>query len=336
MRRRAQVGFRCQVAGLCGKAVSLQLLTSTGFVLGGRSKVDWQNPSTRAEAKFDFGGLAANFVYLAATITEPDFMKIGLYLPFLIALSMCLMLPSGLVAQSDGAQESAAKPNVETENEKGEGRSQDPDGKKQRGEEASREKRNASAISMEDRERLNRLLRQVWDDPAVAQSREEVRVASENLRRVLGEKIKQLDPKAAELMSKMRKESRSPGAPKGDHRGGGSGGRRIHGSDGGQAGLDYMARPPFYASLAEEEKEIYDAAYKEAQGSDELEAVSARLDELRTADEELRKKRIQQFMQARKIIYAAMIKADPRVADLIPKRDEDDRREGSPRTPKPE
>jgi hypothetical protein len=190
-----------------------------------------------------------------------------------------------------------------------------------------------SDVSEEDRERMNRLLRQVWGDPAVVQSRDEVRVASDNLRKVLSEKMRELDPEAADLLARMRKDSRFPGGNPGESRG--PGGRKSHHSDNPQAGLDYMARPPFYAALSEEDKEIYDAAYKKAQESEELAAVATRLDELRKEDDDLRKKRIQQFMRARKVIYSAMIKADPRVEKLIRMREEGERREGGPRSPKP-
>ena len=260
-------------------------------------------------------------------------MKTGILPSSLIALAVGLLAAPMLPAQDadDGAKApaptSADKDKKEAKSEPAKRRADGGGGGKDR----------PSEISKEDRDRMNRLLRQVWDDPAVVQSRDEVRVASDNLRKVLGEKMRKVDPKAAELFARMRKDSRFPGGSSGEGRGsgGGPGVRKSHHSDSGQAGLDYMARPPFYASLSKEEQGIYDAAYKEAQGSEEFGAVVARLKELRTADDELRKKRIQEFMRARQVIYSAMIKADPRVEKLIPKREEGDRREGGPRSPKP-
>ena len=266
-------------------------------------------------------------------------MKTGFLLSSLIALAVPLAV--GLLSApmlpgqdaDDGAKAPAPTP-ASTGKKKKEAKSESA---KRRGDGAGKDR--PSEISEEDRDRMNRLLRQVWDDPAVVQSRDEVRVASDNLRKVLSEKMRQVDPKAAELFARMRKDSRFPGGAPGESRGGGGGppgGRKPHHSDSGQAGLDYMARPPFYASFSKEEKGIYDAAYKEAQGSEEFGAVVERLKKLRTGDDELRKKRIQEFMRARQVIYSAMIKADPRVENLIPKREEGDRREGGPRPPKPE
>ena len=255
-------------------------------------------------------------------------MKTGLYSLSAIVLAVGLVFASPLRGQdateNDGANGTAASDKQKKEAKAEQARRRPDGGGKERGPE----------ISEEDRARMNRLLRQVWDDPAVVQSRDEVRVASDNLRKVLSEKMRQVDPEAAELFTRMRKDSRFPGGSPGDARGPG-GGRKHHHSDSGQAGLDYMARPPFYASLSEEEKGIYDAAYKEAQGSEEFVAMVTRLKELRTEDEALRNRRIQQFMRARKVIYSAMIKADPRVQKLIPKREEGERREGGPRPPKP-
>ncbi len=166
--------------------------------------------------------------------------------------------------------------------------------------------------SREDHEELRRLLGKVWDDPAVAQSREEVRLASDNFRKVLHAKIAELDPEAAELMEEMKGHSRS--SKSGGDFGGGSRGMRP---DGHRTGLDYMARPPFYASLDKEQRGIYDNAYKAAIATDTLKGVIAEMRETRQQDDELRKVRTTQFVRARKLLNEEMIKADPRVGEYF-------------------
>lgn len=266
-------------------------------------------------------------------------MRTGFLSSLLIALAVGLLFVPVLRGQdADGAKApTGADADKEANADEAEPAKRRSDGDAKSKSKSKEAKSKESDISEEDRERMRRLLRQVWDDPAVVQSRDEVRVASDNLRRVLGEKMRQIDPEAAEFLSKMRKDSRFSGGSPGEGRGsGGPGGRKSYHSASGQAGLDFMARPPFYAAFSKEQKEIYDAAFKKALGSDELEGVVASFEGLRKQDDELRKKRTQQFMRARKIIFSTMIKADPRVQDLIPKHEEGERREGGARPPKPE
>ena len=172
--------------------------------------------------------------------------------------------------------------------------------------------------SREDHEKLRSLLGKVWDDPAVAQSREEVRVASDNFRKVLHAKIADLDPEAAKLMEEMKGSSRS-GKGGGDF-GGGSRGMRP---DGHRTGLDYMARPPFYASLDEAQRAIYDDAYKAAIATPKLQDVVAEMRETRQKDDELRKLRTTQFVRARKLLFEEMVKADPRVGEYFSRSDDE-------------
>jgi len=229
---------------------------------------------------------------------------------------LCLILAMVLLCGSRGvAQDAPAVPEAAGSPE-APGKGRDDRKGPPRGGEGERSSGKPEA-SREDHEKLRKLLGKVWDDPAVAQSREEVRVASDNFRKVLHAKIAKLDPEAAELMEKMKGHSRS-GKSMGDF-GGGSRGMRP---DGNRTGLDYMARPPFYASLDEEQRGIYDEAYKTAISAKELQGVIAEMRETRQQDDEIRKKRTKQFVRARKLLFEEMVKADPRVEEYFSRSDE--------------
>jgi len=227
-------------------------------------------------------------------------------IPKLICVCLALVMPFGIQGFAQDDPEAKSDKDGKLPRSTGDGDRKGPP----RGDAGRSEGRMEG--SREDHEKLRKILGEVWDDPAVIQSREEVRIASDNFRKVLHAKIAKLDPEAAELMEKMKGHSRS-GRSGGDF-GGSSRGMRPEGS---RTGLDYMAKPPFYASLDEAEKGIYDEAYQAAIASEKLQSVVAEMSETRKQDDELRKKRTTQFVRARKLLYEEMVKADPQVREYF-------------------
>ncbi|MCB1092361.1 MAG: hypothetical protein KDL87_12570 [Verrucomicrobiae bacterium] len=179
-------------------------------------------------------------------------------------------------------------------------------------------------LAPEQRDRLREAIRRAWSDPALIQARDEVKAATDAYQRALQAALIRTDPEIAGLIEEFRKSSQSdargylsPGFPGGRGPGGGGngGGREGRGFE----GFLVMENPSFLRDLDDEKKQIYREAHRKAM---ETPAVKERLESLknmRQEDDDLRKKRTEAIRGMHQALRKALIDADARVAEFLPK-----------------
>lgn len=189
-------------------------------------------------------------------------------------------------------------------------------------------------LSPEQRDRLREAMRRAWNDPEVIQARDEIKAATDAYQKALRDSLVRTDPDMAGLIEKYRLSSQSdfrgylaPGSPNGRGQGGNEGpnppapGSNREGNREGKnfEGFLVMENPPFLRDLDDERKRLYREAHRKAMENPEVRTRLDALKTLRHEDDEMRKKRTEAIRGMHHALRKALVEADPRVGDFLPK-----------------
>lgn len=199
-------------------------------------------------------------------------------------------------------------------------------------------------LTSEQRDRLREAVRRAWNDPAVIQARGEVKAATDAYQSALREALVRTDPDIAGLVEKFRLSTQSeskgylaPGMGNGRGPGGspgpnpgfpglpGGGGRDWRG---GFEGFLLLENPPFLRDLDDGKKQLYRDAHRKALENPDVNRRLDTLKALRQEDDEIRKKRTEAIRGVHQALHRALIEADPRVVEFLPKNFDDRRPPG--------
>jgi hypothetical protein len=190
-------------------------------------------------------------------------------------------------------------------------------------------------LTPDQRDRLREAVRRAWNDPAVIQARDEVKAATDAYQNALRDSLVRTDPAMAGLIEKFRLSSQSdfrgylaPGTNNGRNQDGdpgpevpnlpGSGGNNNR--DGrGFEGFLTMENPAFLRELDDEKKRIYREAHHQAMENSEVRTRMEALKSLRHEDDEMRRKRTEAIRGVHQSLRKALVEADPRVGEFLPK-----------------
>ena len=178
-------------------------------------------------------------------------------------------------------------------------------------------------LSEDERMKLRKAMSEIWSDPAVVQSRDEVNQAVQAYKNSIQAAILKKDPKLAPVMEKLAKasEGRKSGIPGMTPGGGGEKGRSHKGKGTGGGiegrGTDMMFRfPPYLSKASESQKKRYFKLLEEIRNSPENKELMGKMGKLREKDSELRRERTKIFSAMQKSVHKRM-KEDPELADLL-------------------
>ncbi len=229
--------------------------------------------------------------------TIPDFPKEGIMFRDVLSTPFMILSAIALFGQAyPTILRAEAAPDV------AESRSDEP-------KKSDRESERWEALSEEEREKLKKALREVWADPAVLSAREEVKLASEAYQEAIRSAVGKADPTVVELLKEIQ--DINEGKTK----------DRLKGSGPGRfspnRGIEFPAGPPaFLEKLTPEEREQFRAAEEKAQSDEGVQAAKKHLEQIRSQDDQLRKRRMEAHLKMRRAVLDAMFKENPELQTL--------------------
>ncbi len=218
-------------------------------------------------------------------------------------------VPDGLAAPGDPPPQEPPRPMA-------------PDGKFRPGPEGPRDDRDPfHDLSPEQQTALREAVRKAWSDPAVLEARDKLKTAAESYQKAIDSAMERSNPEVADLIKRFRKDSSSELKIYGsmDRGPGGSPGGTPGGRDRkGFEGFLTMENPSFLRDLSPEKQKIYHEAHRKALETPEVRLQLESLKALRQSDEEMRKARIETIRSVHQSIREALLKADPRMKEILP------------------
>lgn len=173
-------------------------------------------------------------------------------------------------------------------------------------------------LDSDERAKLREAMRNVWGDPSVVQSREDVDQSVKAFKAAIQRALLKKDPSLQPILSKMEKEDK--GGMKSMMEGKG-GSRRYGGSSGSGSemrGFERMTESPsFLEKLSKEEKDQYFKVREKARQSPEIQAIMKRFVGFREQDDTIRRERTKVFGELRKTFHAKMIEIDPAMEAVL-------------------